>query len=591
MIDEIAEYALYVAFLIACAMPLSVYIDKVMAGERHILSRATAPVERCVCRAMGIDRAEQMGWKKYLASALVFSILSFVALMAVLMLQGVLPLNPQGFDGMSWHLAFNTAASFVSNTNWQSYAGESTLSYFSQAIGLTVQNFVTPAVGIAVLFALFRGLAAQDGEGLGLFWTDVVRAILGILLPLSLVLAIVDVAQGSPQNLSAYQTTQLVEPVGVTEEGDIVAPDDSEAVETVDKMAVPMGPQASQVAIKQLGTNGGGYNGANSASALENPTPLTNLLQCVSLLLIPVALVFSFGRFVGDRRQGRAVFAAMFVIFLAALFAVAFFEMAGTPQLAQDGAVSMGVQDQSGGNMEGKETRFGVTDSALWAVFTTAASNGSVNAMHDSFTPLGGMVPLLLMQLGEIVFGGVGCGLYSMIGFVILTVFIAGLMVGRTPEYLGKKIGPKEMRMAVVLAICTPVTVLIGAAAMCLDPATLASLNNAGPHGFSEVLYAATSAGGNNGSAFAGMDCNTPFLNTVLGLEMLANRFVPLAAALCLAGSLAARRKTAACAGTLSTSNAMFVFLLVLIVVLIAALSMLPALALGPVAEQLQMIR
>ena len=552
-----------------------------MAGEKNLLSCVVAPVERAACKVLGVDRFEQMGWKKYLATALIFSIVSFVGLMAILMLQGVLPFNPQGFAGLSWDLAFNTAASFVSNTNWQSYSGESTLSYFSQAIGLTVQNFVTPAVDGAV-----RAVPRPCGRG---------RRGPGIVLgrcrargsghpaaAFALALAIVDVAQESPQNMSDYQTTQLVEPVGVTDEGDIVAPDDSEAVEVVDEMAVPMGPQASQVAIKQLGTNGGGYNGVNSASALENPTPLTNLLQCISLLLIPVALVFSFGRFVGDRRQGRAIFAAMFVIFLVALFSVAFFEMAATPQLAQNGAVYMGADGQSGGNMEGKETRFGVTDSALWAAFTTAASNGSVNSMHDSFTPLGGMVPMLLMQLGEIIFGGIGCGLYSMIGFVVLTVFIAGLMVGRTPEYLGKKIGPKEMRMAVVLAICTPVVIPNGAAAMCLDPATLGSLNNEGPHGFSEVLYAATSAGGNNGSAFAGMNCNTPFINTVLGLEMLANRFVPMAAALCLAGSLATRQKVAASAGTLSTSNGMFVFLLILIVVLIAALSMFPALALGP---------
>ncbi|WP_276683650.1 potassium-transporting ATPase subunit KdpA [Slackia piriformis] len=590
MIDEIFEYAVYVAFLIACALPLSAYINKVMAGERHFLSRVTAPVERCACRIMGIDSCEQMGWRKYLASALIFSIVSFVVLMAVLMLQGFLPLNPEGLSGLSGDLAFNTAASFVSNTNWQSYSGESTLSYFSQAIGLTVQNFVTPAVGMAVLFALFRGLVAQNSEGLGSFWTDVVRALLGVLIPLSLVLAVADVWQGSPQNMSDYQTTQLVEPVGIAENGEVVSADDPSAVEVVDEMVVPMGPQASQVAIKQLGTNGGGYNGVNSASVLENPTPLSNLLQCVSLLLIPVALVFSFGRFVNDRRQGRAIFFSMFAILMVALLAVGYFEMAGTPQLAQDGAVYMGQAGQSGGNMEGKETRFGVTDSALWATFTTAASNGSVNSMHDSFTPMGGMVPMLLMQLGEIIFGGIGCGLYSMIGFVILTVFIAGLMVGRTPEYLGKKIGPKEMRMAVVLAICTPVVILIGAAAMCLDPATFASLSNAGPHGFSEVLYAATSAGANNGSAFAGMNCNTPFLNMVLGFEMLANRFIPMAAALCLAGSLANRQKVAVSAGTLSTANGMFVFLLILIVLLVAALSMLPALALGPVAEQLQMM-
>ena len=591
MTGEVLEYALYLAVLVILAIPLSGYINRVMAGERvAVLSRVLNPVENLIYRGIRVDRQEDMGWKRYLVSVLAFSAVSLAGLFAILMLQGVLPGNPEGMPGLSWDLAFNTAVSFVSNTNWQAYSGEAALSYFSQAIGLTVQNFVTPAVGIAVLFALFRGIVAENAPGLGNFWKDVTRAVLFVLLPLSLVVAIVDVAQGSPQNLSPYETVQLVEPVGVTADGAIVSADDPAAQQIVTQEAIPLGPQASQVAIKQLGTNGGGYNGVNSASPLENPTPLTNLIQCISLLLIPVALVFSFGRFVNDRRQGRALFAALFILLLAGLVAIAYFEQAGTPQLAQDGAVYMGTSGQSGGNMEGKEARFGVTDSSLWAAFTTAASNGSVNSMHDSLTPLGGMVPMIFMALGEVVFGGVGCGLYSLLGFVLLTVFIAGLMVGRTPEYLGKKIGPKEMRMAVILCVTTPLVILVGAAVMCLDPATVASLSNAGAHGFSEVLYAAISAGGNNGSAFAGFDANTPTINVVLGLEMLVNRFVPLMAALMLAGGLAKRSKVATSAGTLSTSNATFVFLLIVIVVLVGALTMFPALALGPVAEHLQMV-
>ena len=563
MIDELFEYGVYLALLVALAIPLSAYLNKVMAGQKTVLSRVLVPVENAVYRCIRVDKSEDMGWKRYLVSAFAFSAICLVGLFAILMLQGLLPLNPEGIPGMSWDLAFNTAVSFVTNTNWQAYSGESALSYFSQAIGLTVQNFVTPAVGLGVLFALFRGIVSEGNPGLGNFWVDVTRAVLFVLIPLSLVVTMIDVQQGSPQNFNEYETVQLLE---------------------------PMGPQASQVAIKQLGTNGGGYNGVNSASALENPTPLTNLVQCLSLLLIPVACVFSFGRFVMDRRQGRAVFAAMFILLVGALVAIAVFEQMGTPQLAADGQVYMGASGQSGGNMEGKETRFGVTDSSLWAAFTTAASNGSVNAMHDSFTPIGGMVPIVLMALGEVVFGGVGCGLYGMLGFVILTVFIAGLMVGRTPEYLGKKIGPKEMRMAVILCITTPLLILVGAGIMSLDPATANSLNNPGVHGFSEVLYAATSAGGNNGSAFAGFNGNTPLINLVLGFEMLANRFIPIAAVCVLAGSLAVRPKVATSAGTLSTSNALFVFLLVLMVLLIGALTMLPALALGPVAEQLMMV-
>lgn len=588
--DDLLEYGIYVALLVALAIPLSGYINRVMAGERTLLGRALAPVEGAIYRVIGVEKNENMSWKRYLVCALAFSAVSLIVLMAILMAQGFLPFNPEGLPGLTWDLAFNTAVSFVTNTNWQAYSGESALSYFSQAIGLTVQNFVTPAVGMAVLFALFRGMVAENSEGLGSFWIDVTRGVMYLFIPLCLIMSIIGIASGMPENLSDYQEVNLVEPIGIDDEGNAVSADDPAAVDVVDKQIVPMGPQASQVMIKQLGTNGGGYNGVNSASPLENPTPLTNLIQCIALLLVPIALLFSFGRFVNDRKQGRAVFAAVFILLVGSLAAIAFFEQVGTPQLAQDGAVYMGTGEQSGGNMEGKEVRFGVTDSSLWAAFTTAASNGSVNSMHDSFTPIGGMVPMVLMQLGEVIGGGVGCGLYSLIGFVVLTVFIAGLMVGRTPEYLGKKIGPKEMRMAVILCITTPFVILVGSAVMSLDPATVDSLNNPGAHGFSEVLYAATSTGGNNGSAFAGFNANTPFINVVLGLEMLVNRFVPIAATCVLAGSLASRKKVATTAGTLSTSNAMFVFLLILIILLVGALTMFPALALGPIAEQLQMV-
>ena len=580
--DNVLEYGLYIVILVALAIPLSGYICQVMEGEGNVVTRVCAPFERLIYKIFHINGEEQMTWRTYLLAVLLFFVVSLVGLFLILMFQNYLPFNPEGLPGLTWDLAFNTAASFATNTNWQAYSGESALSYFSQAIGLTVQNFATPAAGAAVLFALFRGMLNVGKDGLGSFWKDIVRFTLYVLIPLSLVLSLINIAQGSPQNLSEYQYTNLLESA-------VVENADGEEVE-VDQMVVPEGPQASQVAIKQLGTNGGGYNGVNSASPLENPTPLTNLLQCISLLLIPVSLVFSFGRVIKDRKQGRAIFIAMFIVMLVGLFTVGFFEQVGTPQLAQDGAVYMGTEDQPGGNMEGKEARFGITDSALWATYTTCASNGSVNSMHDSYTPIGGMIPMLLMQLGEIIYGGIGCGLYSMFGFVILTVFIAGLMVGRTPEYLGKKIGPREMRMAAVLAITTPMVILIGCGLICLDPTTYENLNNSGPHGFSEVLYAATSMGGNNGSAFAGLGANTLVINIVGGLEMIANRVIPFAAALCLAGSLCRRPKVAVSAGTLSTTNAMFVFLLLVVVLLVAALSMFPALALGPIAEHLQMI-
>jgi len=601
MENMVEQCLLYIIMLALLAWPLGTYMGKVMDGEPLWLQKILAPCERGIYRAMGINPAEQMSWKRYLGCVLAFSLVSLAALMLLLMMQRSLPLNPQGIADSSWHLALNTAVSFVSNTNWQAYSGESAMSYLAQMAGLTVQNFVSAAVGIAVLFAFIRGLRSgsisahtlghTSGHtlGLGNFWADVTRATLYILVPLSLVLSLLLVWQGVPQNFSPYKTVALLEPL-TTEDG-----------ATVTEQMVPMGPQASQVAPKQLGTNGGGYNGVNSAHPHENPTPLANLLEMLSLLLIPAGLCFTFGRQIGDMRQGAAIFLAMTLLLTAAIGFTAWAEQSATPQLTQAGQVDVaaranplaqaGGHMNASGNMEGKETRFGVTNSAIWAAATTAASNGSVNAMHDSLTPMGGLVPMVLMQLGEVVFGGVGSGLYGMLAFVLLTVFMAGLMVGRTPEYLGKKVEPFEMKMAVVVCLTTPVAILMGAGIMSLVPQVVASLNNALPHGFSEILYAATSAGANNGSAFGGLNANTPFLNVLLSVLMLAGRFVPIAAILAVAQSMAGKKTVAASAGTLSTSNGMFVFLLVFVVLLVGALSFFPALALGPVAEHLQMAR
>lgn len=597
MENMIGQCLLYIILLALLAWPLGIYMGKVMDGEPFWLQKMLGPCERGLYRVMGINPAEQMGWKRYLGCVLAFSAVSIAALMLLLMAQGSLPLNPRGIADTSWDLALNTAASFVTNTNWQAYSGESAMGYLAQMAGLTVQNFVSAAVGIAVLFAFIRGLRAGKTEtsggpdtsptpavsGLGNFWADATRATLYILVPLSLALSLLLIWQGVPQNFSPYKTVALLEPL-TTENGT-----------TVTEQMVPMGPQASQVAPKQLGTNGGGYNGVNSAHPHENPTPLANMLEMLALLLIPAGLCFTFGRQIKDMRQGVAIFITMTLLLTAAIGFTAWAEQSATPQLAQseqvDLAASSGLLAQAGGNMEGKEARFGITNSAIWAAATTAASNGSVNAMHDSLTPVGGMVPMVLMQLGEVVFGGVGSGLYGMLAFVLLTVFMAGLMVGRTPEYLGKKVEPFEMKMVVVVCLTTPVVILIGAGLMSLVPQVVESLNNALPHGFSELLYAATSAGANNGSAFAGLNANTPFLNVLLSALMLAGRFVPVAAILAAAESMAGKKNVAASSGTLSTSNGMFVFLLIFVVLLVGALSFFPALALGPVAEHLQMAR
>ena len=598
------QYVLYLAILAALAIPLGAYIKKVMDGEKTWLSRVLTPCENAVYRLMRVNTQEQMNWKRYAVSVLIFSGVGLIFLFLLQLLQGVLPGNPQGLPGVKWDLSFNTAVSFVTNTNWQAYSGESTLSYLSQTLGLTVQNFVSAATGIAVLFAMLRGFMKAKTDGLGSFWVDMTRIVIHILIPLNLVISLLLVGGGVIQNFRGAQTVSLLEPIAVSADGKIfqnaeidlssnTVVVDGEVVADADivtEQFVPMGPAAGQVAIKQTGTNGGGFMGVNSAHPLENPNAFTNMVEMISLLLIPAALCFTFGKAVKNRKQGAAIFMAMFLCLVVALGVIGLNEQAATPQLAQDGAVDLSSVDQAGGNMEGKETRFGIAASSAWAAFTTAASNGSVNSMHDSYTPLGGMVAMLQMQLGEVIFGGAGCGLYGMLAFAILTVFIAGLMVGRTPEFLGKKIEPYEMKWSVLVCLATPIAILVGSGIAVVWPGMEASLNNGGAHGFSEILYAYSSCGGNNGSAFAGFQANTVFLNVSLGLVMLFARFLPIVGTLAIAGGLAEKKRIAATAGTLSTTNAMFVFLLIFVVLLIGALSFFPALALGPIAEFFQSI-
>ena len=602
--STVIQYILYLAVLVILAIPLGAYIKKVMNGEKTFLSKILTPCENAVYKVMKVNKEEQMNWKKYAVSVLIFSGIGLVFLFLLQLLQGVLPGNPQGLSGVKWDLSFNTAVSIITNTNWQAYSGESTLSYLTQALGLTVQNFVSAATGIAVLFALIRGFIKVKADGLGSFWVDMTRIVIHILIPLNLVISLLLVGGGVVQNLKGAETVSLVEPIAVSADGTILENAEInletetvtidgqviEDAEIVTEQFVPMGPAASQIAIKQSGTNGGGFNGVNSAHPLENPNAFTNLIEMISILLIPAALCFTFGKAVKNKKQGVAIFMAMFICLVLALGTIAVSEQLATPQLAQDGNVNISMTDQAGGNMEGKETRFGIVSSSTWAAFTTAASNGSVNSMHDSYTPLGGMVTMLLMQLGEVIFGGVGCGLYGMLAFAILTVFIAGLMVGRTPEFLGKKIEPYEMKWSVLVCLATPIAILVGSGIAAIVPSVADSLNNGGAHGFSELLYAYSSCGGNNGSAFAGFNVNTVFLNISLGLVMLFARFLPIIGTLAIAGSLAGKKKIATTAGTLSTTNAMFVFLLIFIVLLVGALSFFPALALGPIAEFFQSI-
>lgn len=602
--ETVIQYIIYLILLVALAIPLGGYIGKVMNGEKNFLSKVCSPCEQLIYKIMRIDSSKDMTAKTYALSAVLFNAIGFTVLFLLLLLQGILPLNPEHIEGNSWHLAFNTAVSFMTNTNWQAYSGESALSYLSQMMGLTVQNFVSAATGIAVLFAVIRGFFRVKAKGIGNFWVDLTRSVIYVLMPLAIVGAILIASQGVVQNFSPYDEVQLLEPVAADAEGNLLENaviDEATSMVTVDgvvvedatiitKQVLPLGPAASQISIKQLGTNGGGFFGLNSTHPFENPTIFSNLIEMLCLLLIPVALCFTFGRNVKDKRQGFAIFAAMMIMLVVFLGICAFNEQNGTPQLGQNGEVAMTSTDgTAGGNMEGKETRFGIATSVTWATWTTAASNGSVNSMHDSYTPIGGLVPMLLMQLGEVVFGGVGCGLYGMLAFAILAVFIAGLMVGRTPEYLGKKIEPFEMKMAVLCCLATPIMILVFSGLATLVPSTVDSLNNSGAHGLSEVLYTYSSGGGNNGSAFAGFNANTPFINVTMGLTMLGARFIPMLTMIFAAGSLAKKKKVAETAGTLSTCNGLFVFLLIFVVLLVGALSFFPALSLGPIAEFFQM--
>jgi K+-transporting ATPase ATPase A chain len=549
--------ASFLLVLFILARPLGTVLATLVAGTPLA---GTGRMEAGLWRIVGVDPRE-MDWRQYLVAILLLNLLGLALLFTLLMLQGVLPLNPQQLPGLPWHLALNTAVSFVTNTNWQSYAGESTMSYFSQMVGLTVQNFLSAATGIAVIFALIRAFARHSVNTLGNTWVDITRITLWILLPLSLVLALVFIQQGALQNLLPYQPFTSLEGV---------------------QHILPMGPVASQEAIKMLGTNGGGFFNANSSHPFENPTALTNFLQMLAIFLIPTALCFAFGDAVSDRRQGHAILWAMSVIFVICAAIVMWAEWQGNPHfltLGGDSAV----------NMEGKESRFGILASSLFAVVTTAASCGAVNAMHDSFTALGGMVPMWLMQIGEVVFGGVGSGLYGMLLFVLLAVFIAGLMIGRTPEYLGKKIDVREMKMTALAILVTPALVLLGTALAMMTEAGRSGMFNPGIHGFSEVLYAVSSASNNNGSAFAGLSANTPFWNCLLAFCMFVGRFGVIIPVMAIAGSLVAKKIQPASTGTLPTHGALFVGLLIGTVLLVGALTFIPALALGPVAEYLSL--
>jgi K+-transporting ATPase ATPase A chain len=589
------QLAFYSVVLIALAKPLGAYMARIYEGQPAWLNQVGAPIERLIYRACGVDPAREMGWIQYAIALLIFNLLGGLAVYALQRLQGYLPFNPAAMGAVSPDSSFNTAISFMTNTNWQGYGGESTMSYLTQMAGLTVQNFLSAATGMAVLVALIRGFARQTAQTVGNFWVDMTRSTLYILLPLSFIFALVLVSQGVVQTFSAYHTVPLVESIeydnpkldaaGQAIKDDKGAPVTEKAIQKEQVIAV--GPAASQIAIKQLGTNGGGFFNVNSAHPFENPTPLANFLEVLAILLIPAALCYTFGRMVGDTRQGWAILAAMTIIFVAMLAVCVWAEQQGNPLLAKLGVDQTTSATQPGGNMEGKEMRFGVVNSALWATATTAASNGSVNAMHDSFTPLGGLVPMWMMQLGEVVFGGVGSGLYGMIIFAIVAVFVAGLMIGRTPEYLGKKIEAFEIKMASIAVLMPLLVVLFGTAIAVMVDAGKAGIANPGAHGFSEILYAFSSAGNNNGSAFAGLSANTPFYNAALGVAMFFSRFWLAVPVLALAGALAAKKKIPVGAGTLPTHNLLFVALLIGTVIIIGALTFFPALALGPIVEHL----
>ena len=570
------QIVFFIVVLVAITKPLGAFMANVYEGRATLLGRALGPVERLFYRLSGVRADAEMTWKQYAVAVLTFNIVGLLAAYLLQRVQGLLPLNPAGLGAVTPDSSFNTAISFASNTNWQGYGGEVTMSYLTQMLALTTQNFVSAATGMAVLVALIRGLARRSAGTIGNFWVDLTRSTLYVLLPLSLVLALVLVSTGVVQTFSPYATATLAQPV--------VGAD----LSVVTEQTIAVGPAASQVAIKQLGTNGGGFFNVNSAHPLENPNPVSNFLQMLAILAIPAGLTYTFGRMVGDTRQGWAVFAAMLAIFIPLTLATAAFEGAGNPAF-ESPAAEIGAIPGSG-NMEGKETRFGVANSALWATVTTAASNGSVNSMHDSFTPLGGLVPMWLMQLGEVIFGGAGSGLYGMLVFALIAVFVAGLMVGRTPEYLGKKIEAYEVKMAAIVILAPPFAVLIGTALAVMMEAGQATVYNPGAHGFSEILYAMSSAGNNNGSAFAGLGANNPFYNSVTGLAMLVSRYWIIVPILAIAGALGAKKYTPPSVGTLPTNGPLFVAMLIAVVIVVGALTFIPALALGPIVEHIQMV-
>ncbi|WP_207649783.1 potassium-transporting ATPase subunit KdpA [Desulfosporosinus hippei] len=562
MSNDFIQLIVFFVVLFALAIPLGLYMAKVFQGEKTFLDPIMGPLEAFIYRICGIDAQKEMNWWEYALSLLAFSFVGLFTLFILQLGQGYLPLNPQGFGGLKWDLAWNTAVSFTTNTNWQAYGGESTMSYLSQMAGLTVHNFVSAAAGIAVVVALIRGLSRHQAKTIGNFWADLTRTILWILLPISLVGGMLLVSQGVIQNLSPYLTVKTLQGANQT---------------------LAMGPVASQEAIKMLGTNGGGFMNANSAHPFENPTPFSNLVEMLLLLLIPVGLTFSFGKMLKDAKQGKVIFGAMLILLVLTLGTTYSAEIAGNPLVSKIGITGSSV-------MEGKEVRFGVVNSALWATITTATSCGAVNAMHDSLTPLGGLSPMLQMMLGEVVFGGVGSGLYAMLLFVILTVFIIGLMVGRTPEYVGKKIESFEMKMAILAVLIPSACILLGSALAVLITAGTSSILNPGPHGLSEMLYAFSSATGNNGSAFAGLNVNTVFYNIILSVCMLIGRFSPIVLVLAIAGSMAGKKITPAGAGTFQTTGGLFSGLLAGVVLIVGALTFFPALALGPIVEHLLML-
>jgi potassium-transporting ATPase potassium-binding subunit len=589
-LNGLLQLALYVLILLALIKPLGIYMARVFAGERTFMSRVLGPVERLIYRVCRVDAGQEQHWAVYTAAMLMFSLASLLVLYALQRLQYYLPLNPQQFAGVNPHMSFNTAASFTTNTNWQDYSGESTMSYLVQMAGLAFHNFVSAAVGICLAIVFIRGLARREAKTVGNFWADLTRCSLYLLLPLCIVGALVLVSQGVIQNFKPYTQATFVEAQQVAQ----TDPDmGQQSTQTVTEQTIAQGPVASQEIIKELGTNGGGFFNANSAHPFENPTPFTNFFEMICIFAIGGGLTYTLGRMTGNQRHGWAVLAAMMFVFLAGFFVVYVFEARGNPNFNQYGvtqaAVQTGGAEQAGGNMEGKEVRNGIMNSALFAAITTDASCGAINSWHDSFTPLAGMIPLLNIMLGEIIFGGVGSGLYGMLVMVVLTVFIAGLMVGRTPEYLGKKIESKDVKLAMLYVLIFALSILCFSAWSSIAPYGVSKINNGGPHGLSEIIYAYTSATGNNGSAFAGITVNTYWYDTTLGLAMLVGRFLMLIPMMGIAGNLAAKKIVPPSAGTFPVHTPLFVVLLIGVIVIVGALTFFPALALGPIIEHFLM--